>query len=94
MDKKLTFGAIASSLAVAIAATSAHANETAKKADAKAAGSGYCENNQCKGHSECKGHGNDACKGKTSCKGHGWLKASSKDECEKDGKGKWMASAK
>lgn len=49
----------------------------------------YCQNNSCKGHSACQGHGNDFCKGHNACKGHGYLVAKDKKACAKAG-GKWI----
>jgi len=87
-----TFGALASTFVASAIATGAFAADT-KPAAAKASAD-VCQNNACKGHSECKGHGNAACKGQNECKGRGWIKAATKEACEAGGKGKWMAAKK
>lgn len=83
------FGMLAASaVAGLIAATPAFAS---KKMEKKGESKSFCQNNQCKGHSDCSGHGNkNGCKGTNECKGQGWLMKSSKEDCEKDGKGKWV----
>jgi uncharacterized membrane protein len=82
-NNHLLFGALVAS-AVASFATAgfAQAAEGGDKAGY------YCQNNSCKGHSACHGHGNDSCKGQNGCKGHGYLDAKDKKTCAKAG-GKW-----
>ena len=52
----------------------------------------YCQNSNCKGHSDCAGMGSPA-KGGNSCSGQGWLNKKSEAECSKAG-GKWAMAAK
>ncbi|MCX6123897.1 MAG: hypothetical protein NTV34_04000 [Proteobacteria bacterium] len=102
--KSSVLGALVTSAFVTIASSSAFANEAAKgaakadpaakKADPAAKSEAFCQNSTCKGHSACKGHGNEAgCKGQNSCKGHGWLDAKDDAACKTAG-GKWMAAKK
>lgn len=85
MNKKLV-GAILVSMAATVAVADHHME---KKADAKAAEMA-CQNNSCKGKSDCHGFGNDSCGGKNSCKNKGSVKAENKAECEKK-HGIWTA---
>jgi uncharacterized membrane protein len=76
-------------LLVSMAASSALAADT--PAPSKKAKTEYvCQNNQCKGHADCMGFGNDSCKGHNECKGQGILKAKNKAECTKK-TGLWVA---
>jgi hypothetical protein len=84
------FGLFATTIVASVVATGALAKDN-KAAKAGKASADVCQNNACKGNSECKGHGNAACKGQNECKGHGWIKAETKEACEADGKGKWIA---
>ena len=77
-------------LLVSMAASSALAADAPAAADKKAKTEYVCQNNQCKGHADCMGFGNDSCKGHNECKGHGTLKAKNKAECEKK-TGLWVA---
>jgi len=87
--KKELMGALIAS-AVAGIALSPASNATERGADAKGDKKPYCQNNSCKGKSECGGHGNkNGCHGMNDCKGQGWIKAKNKKECETK-KGKWV----
>jgi hypothetical protein len=57
--------------------------------DGKGPGEPFCQNSQCKGHSECHGHGNASCGGRNSCRGKGWIGAASPRICAEKG-GKWV----
>lgn len=52
----------------------------------------YCQNSNCKGHSDCAGMGSPAKAGNT-CSGQGWLNKKSEAECAKAG-GKWAMAPK
>lgn len=78
---------VASAMAAFVFSGIAQAEEGAAKAAKKA--EHFCQNNTCKGHSACKGHGNDSCKGENGCKGHGFMDQSNAKDCKKAG-GKWM----
>lgn len=81
MDKK-SFGLIAAAAAASmLSAAPVFAGPKVVKGHA-------CQNNGCKGKSECKGMGNNNCKGQNECKGHGWLNFESEKDCAANG-GKW-----
>jgi hypothetical protein len=49
----------------------------------------FCQNNSCRGKSECGGHGNlNACAGTNECKGKGWVTAADESGCKAKG-GLW-----
>jgi hypothetical protein len=93
---KQNIGALFTSFcAAALVSTAAHADEHAAKAAAdhakgKMPEASQCQNNNCKGHSDCKGLGNAACHGQNSCKGKGWVSAKDEKECAAK-KGTWHA---
>lgn len=102
MQSKVFSGFVASAVAGLLISGSGMATGAAKakkeapkkagaKADAKVAM--YCANNNCAGHSECKGHGNDGCKGQNSCKGKGWITGADEKACTEAG-GAWTKDAK
>lgn len=77
-------------LLVSLAANAALAADApaVKKADAKVEMA--CQNNSCKGKSECMGFGNAGCAGGNECKGKGILKAKTEADCVKK-TGLWIA---
>jgi hypothetical protein len=79
-------------LVVSLLASQAIADQTTTKTGASDSGM-YCQNNSCKGHSACMGHGNDSCAGQNTKKDQGWLKASNAKECKAAG-GKWVKDKK
>lgn len=81
MNKKLMGAILVSMAATSVMAKDKAAAKPAAKADAKVEWA--CQNNTCKGKSECHGFGNASCGGKNECKGHGTIKAKDKAECEK-----------
>jgi hypothetical protein len=83
-NEKILGTLIASTVAAMAASGVAFANDsqTEKKETTE-----YCQNNTCKGHSACHGHGNE-CRGQNTCKGQGYLEAKNAKECKKMG-GKW-----
>jgi hypothetical protein len=92
MNKKMMGALLVSMAATASMAADKMAAKPAAPAEAKPAF--VCQNNTCKGHSDCSGFGNDSCKGNNECKGHGTLERKTKEDCEKTVKkvtGVWVA---
>jgi hypothetical protein len=80
---KLMGSLVASAFLGALSSGSAFAGKHENKTE----GTHYCAAT-CKGHSDCKGHGNASCKGQNSCDGQGWVKAKDEKECTAKA-GKW-----
>lgn len=92
-SRNKTFGMLAAA-SMALWATPKAFGEEGKSAAAtdktKAAKTAYfCQNNTCKGKSECSGHGGGSgCAGTNDCKGKGWVTATDAKACKAKG-GLW-----